>query len=130
MAREKIEGGKRASGRRNIEKEISLSVRKNGYGVGGAQRWALSIRFAQESWKKASTTDFVSVEIDRDEQRLYFVTSNKNEGYKLTGNKNVREIKPTIYDEIGWRKYGGDYNLLKDVKSGDYYIDLKALEDY
>lgn len=124
MARERITKGAVGS-RGNIEKEIRLSVIKSGYGAGNTQRWSVSIRFAEESWKKASTTDFVSVEIDRDEQRLYFVTSNKNEGYKLTGNKSVRTVSITIHDEIGWRKYEGEYNLLKDVNSGDYYIDLK-----
>ena len=115
--------------RGTAEKEVRLSIIKAGLSVDGTQRYATSIRFANESWKKASNTEYVSVEIDRDEKRLYFSTGDKVNGFKLVGNKTVRTISFTAHDSQEWKLYEDEYNLLKDVNSGDYYIDLKAVDD-
>lgn len=112
-------------GKGSVEKEVRLSVIRAGLNADGTQRHSTSIRFGNESWKKASDTDYVAVEIDRDEKRLYFVTGNKANGFKLVGSKTVRTVTFSIHDVQEWNIYKGEYNLLKDVDSGDYYIDLK-----
>ena len=129
MARERITKGAVGS-RGNIEKEIRLSVIKSGYGAGNTQRWSVSIRFAEESWKKASTTDFVSVEIDRDEQRLYFVTSNKNywksdsfsvvSGLldKINGDEKFKHIKYIVIDTLNGLMVAEEMRILA-MQSGD-----------
>ncbi len=118
-----IGGGKGTTG-----KEVRLSVIGAGLNADGTHRYATSIRFANEAWKKASDTEYVALEIDRDEKRLYFIAGNKTNGFKLVGDKTVRTVTFSIHDEHEWDIYKGEYNLLKDVDSGDYYIDLKAAE--
>lgn len=127
MSRTTINGNDRNKkvGRSTIEKEVLLSVNHAGLTAKGIQRFSLAIRFAGDSWKKASGTEYVLPEIDWDINRLYFTTSNKNQGYKLTGDKSVRVITVTIYEPEKWKKFTGEYDLLKEIESGDYYIDLK-----
>ena len=59
---------------------------------------------------------------------MYFIETEINEGWRLTGEKNVKELSLTIYDHDIWEPYNGEYVLLKDKASGDYYIDLVKKE--
>lgn len=70
--------------------------------------------------KRISRTGYVMIGFD--ETHLYFVQAlNDETGFKFTGgdsNKN-RYLKVANTDLI---KFVGDYPLLKDAKSGMYYI--------
>ena len=79
--------------------------------------------------RKIGSTNFAAVDVDFEESRIYFVETDEKEGWKFTGSKNVRELSLTVYDADVWRVYEGEYNLLKDRTSGDYYIDLVKKED-
>ena len=119
--RERIKKGTRGH-YSNGEKEVHLSIQ-------GKQIVQVAIRFADQSWKKVSNTGFVAIETDWDEKRLYFVPDSKSEGFKLSGEKSVRTISFTTHEKPKWERYIGDYNLLKDSMSGDYYIDLIEKEN-
>lgn len=103
------------------DKEVRLSIQ-------GKQIVQVAIRFANQSWEKVSNTDFVALDIDWDMKQLFFVPANKDDGYKLSGEKTVRTAAFTVHDAEAWRPFIGDYVLLKDQASGDYYIDLTAEE--
>lgn len=111
------------------EKEVRLTVRRAGVNVDGEQRWQMIFGFYNGAEKKISSTNFAAVDVDFEENRIYFVETDDKEGWKLAGSKNVRELSLTIYDADVWRGYEGEYNLLKDRVSGDYYIDLVNKED-
>lgn len=122
MARERLI--KASVGRGMNRKEVALRVNKAGLNAAGKQRWAIAFRFADDSYKKASDSEWVTVEIDKDEKKLFFVTGNSKTGYKLCGNANVKTITINVFDIDFWNELVGDYNLRKDIKSGDYYIDF------
>lgn len=105
----------------NGEKEVHLSVQ-------GKQIVQVAIRFANQSWIKVSNTGYVALDIDWEMMQLFFVPESKDNGYKLSGQKSVRTVTFTTHDVDKWRAFVGDYVLLKDQKSGDYYIDLKKEE--
>ena len=111
------------------EKEVRLTIRKAGVNVDGEQRWQMIFGFYNEAEKKISSTNFAAVDVDFEESRIYFVETDEKEGWKFTGSKNVRELSLTVYDANVWKAYEGEYNLLKDRTSGDYYIDLVKKED-
>ena len=112
------------SGGRNgtSTKEISLRIHKSGLNATGNQRHVVAIGFHYDSHKKASSTNRVVPEIDWEASRLFFVSN--EQGFKLSGDKGVKTISFTVDDVEKWRAYIGDYDLLKDFESGDYYIDL------
>lgn len=113
----------------SAEKEVRLTVRRAGLTADGGQRWSMIFGFYNGAEKKIGSTNFAAVDIDFEENRVYFVETDEKEGWKLTGSKNVRELSLTVYDDDVWRAYEGEYNLLKDRTSGDYYIDLVGKED-
>lgn len=106
------------------EKEVRLTVRKAGLTADGEQRWQMIFGFYDGAEKKISSTNYAAVDVDLEERRVYFVETDGKEGWKFTGSKNVKELSLTIYDSDVWKVFEGEYNLLKDNSSGDYYIDL------
>lgn len=118
-------GGGRGSVNR---KEVALRTNKAGLNADGSQRWSIAVRFTADSFKKASDTGFVAVEIDDELKRLYFVPASSKEGYKLTGSSKgntFKNITFSVKNVEEWEEYEGDYDLLKDVKENLYYIDLR-----
>ena len=111
------------------EKEVRLTVRKAGLTADGEQRWQMIFGFYDGAKKKISSTNYAAVDVDLEERRVYFVETDGKEGWKFTGSKNVKELSLTIYDSDVWKVFEGEYNLLKDNASGDYYIDLVNKED-
>lgn len=111
--------------RSNLGKDIALKVERSGLKASGEQRHVATFRFYGESEKKVTGTGYAAIDIDQDEKRVYFVETDATEGWKLIGDKNVRTLSLTIIDVDEWSKYEGEYSLLKDSGSGDYYIDLK-----
>ena len=111
------------------EKEVRLTVRKAGLTADGNQRWQMIFGFYNGAERKISSTNYAAVDVDLEERRVYFVETDGREGWKLTGSKNVKELSLTVYDRDVWEVYEGEYNLLKDSVSGDYYIDLVKKED-
>ena len=118
--------GKRAT---SNMKEVSLSVNKAGLNTDGSQRYSVVIRFANESYKKVSSTGYVVPEIDDEMGGMYFVESNEKEGFKLSnhsnGSDNVnKHFVFTIYNKEEWDNKVNDYNLLRDVSEQLYYIEF------
>ena len=111
------------------EKEVRLTVRKAGLTADGEQRWQMIFGFYDGAEKKISSTNYAAVDVDLEERRVYFVETDGKEGWKFTGSKNVKELSLTVYDSDVWKVFEGEYNLLKDNASGDYYIDLVNKED-
>ena len=111
------------------EKEVRRTVRKAGLTADGEQRWQMIFGFYDGAEKKISSTNYAAVDVDLEERRVYFVETDGKEGWKFTGSKNVKELSLTIYDSDVWKVFEGEYNLLKDNASGDYYIDLVNKED-
>lgn len=108
-------------------KEVSLRINKSGLNSDGSQRYCVAIRFANESYKKASNTDYVAIEIDDELQRMYFLSSNNEEGYKLSKNRNASNIKNVTFaiDNVEeWKIHEGTYDLLIDNAEHIYYIDF------
>ena len=118
--------GRSALGR----KEVALRINKSGLAADGSQRYQVAARFTDDSIVKVSSSGYVAVEIDDEENKLYFVTASSNEGYKLTSsNKNskFKSISFTVDDIEVWRGFVGDYDLKKDISDGSYYIDLPKI---
>jgi len=111
------------------EKEVRLTIRKAGLTADGGRRWQMIFGFYNGAERKISSTNYAAVDVDLEERRVYFVETDGREGWKLTGSKNVKELSLTVYDSDVWKVYEGEYNLLKDSASGDYYIDLVKKED-
>lgn len=111
------------------EKEVRLTVRKAGLSADGEQRWQMIFGFYNGAEKKIGSTNYAAVDVDLEERRVYFVETDGKEGWKFTGSKNVKELSLTIYDKEVWEVFEGEYNLLKDNASGDYFIDLVNKED-
>lgn len=111
------------------EKEVRLTVRKAGLTADGEQRWQMIFGFYNGAERKISSTNYAAVDVDLEERRVYFVETDGREGWKLIGSKNVKELSLTVYDSDVWKAYEGEYNLLKDNASGDYYIDLVNKEE-
>lgn len=111
------------------EKEVRLTVRKAGLTADGEQRWQMIFGFYNGAEKKIGSTNYAAVDVDLEERRVYFVETDGKEGWKFTGSKNVKELSLTIYDNEVWKVFEGEYNLLKDNASGDYFIDLVNKED-
>lgn len=111
-------------------KEVLLRINKSGLNAKGEQRYVIALRFTSDSYKKASNTEFVSVEMDDDLNRMYFLSSDSKEGFKLSGNDGkAKSISFTINNEEEWLDKVGDYILLKDVDEGLYYIDFGKKEN-
>lgn len=113
--RERIKKGNR--GTYKGEKEVHLSTQ-------GVKTFQAAFTFHGESWKKITSGKYVAIEPDWAEKRIYFVEEDQDEGYKLSGDKSVRTLALTIHNKEKWDQLKGDYNLLKDSATGDYYIDL------
>ncbi len=109
-------------------KEVALRINKSGLSADGKQRYSLAIRFAGESYKKASSSDFVALELDNEENKLFFITANQADGFKLSSsskNSSWKYIAITIDNVDEWKNRVGDYDLKKDKTENCYYIDLK-----
>ena len=122
--RERI--SKKTTGGNNIgRKEVRVKINKSGLSANGNQRYSLAIRFADGSHKKITSKGYVAVEIDKDIRRIYLVSADPDDGFKLTGkdSEQVKSITFTIYDPEDWRSIEGCYYLLKDPVDGSYYID-------
>ena len=113
----------------NVNKDVRLNLRKAGLSADGEQRWQLVFSLYDNANAKITATGYAAVDIDWDESRVYFVETEANEGWKLIDGKSVSELLLTIYDYDAWKPYKGEYVLLKDKASGDYYIDLVKKED-
>lgn len=123
--REKL---RKTRSRINLGKDVTFKVEKSGLKSDGTQRWAGTFRFYNGSEKKISDSGYAAIDIDQEERRVYFVESDATEGWKLVGLGNVRSLSFTFESAAPaheWVSYEGEYNLLKDTQSGDYYIDLK-----
>lgn len=106
------------------DKETKLKGRKAGLTADGEQRWQAVFSFYEGSERKITSTGYAAVDVDWEENRVYFVETDEKEGWKLVGDKSVKELALTVYDSEIWKACEGDYNLLKDNSSGDYYIDV------
>ena len=104
-------------------KEVLVSTIKAGLSASGEQRWALSIRFANESHKKASDTGYVAVEIDDDLGRIYLLPADKTEGFKLVKTGKMASISFTIKHKDEWGFICGEHDLLYDKDERAYYIE-------
>lgn len=124
---------KNKCGRRSVDrKEVALRINKSGLSANGEQRYVVAVRFTADSYKKASNTGYVTVEVDDDLNRVYFAPSTSDEGYKLTcSTKNGTWKCITFTDDNikWWREIEGDYNLLKDVAENLYYIDINGRKE-
>ena len=81
----------------------------------------MCMTFRNDCEKKITKTGFVMVGYD--DERMYFVQAIDGEsGFKFTGktSKNKNKYLKIVNDDL--IKFVGDYPLLKDVKSGMYYI--------
>lgn len=108
-------------------KEVALRINRSGLSAKGLPRYVLAVRFTDESYKKASRTEYVGVEIDDELSRMYFVSSNNIEGYKLSASGKTSKYKSisfSIDDLDEWSDKVGDYDLLKDNNEQLYYIDF------
>ena len=98
-------------------KELTLNVIKNGHNNKSA--FAVSIVFQGDAYKKATSSEYVIIEIDRDESRLYFATGNSYDGFKLSrGNSpaSARNVKFTTNDPDFWTAVKGSYDLKKILR--------------
>ena len=111
-------------------KEVSVRIHKGHLLQTGKQAYRCLVTFYNEAYKKVSDNDFVAVEIDRELNRLYFVASNNNDGFKLISGENHKEfsksISFTIYEKAEWNDVVGEYYLLKEKNCPDYFIDYSA----
>lgn len=108
-------------------KEVALRINRSGLSAKGLPRYVLAVRFTDESYKKASRTEYVGVEIDDELSRMYFTSSNNIEGYKLSASGKTSKYKSisfSIEDLDEWADKVGDYDLLKDNSEQLYYIDF------
>lgn len=115
----------------NGRKEVAVSICKSGLSADGRQRYVLSIRFADGAYKKASGSGYVAVEIDDELGRMYFVESNRAEGFKLvkTNDKtSVQYFSFTIKNREEWEGACGEYDLLFDTNERIYYIEFDKNE--
>ena len=110
-------------------KDVKLKVRKAGLTANSVQRWQLIFGLYDGANIKITTTGYAAIDVDWEESRVYFIETNENDGWKLVDGKSVSELSLTIYDHDTWSHYEGQYTLLKDKTSGDYYIDLVRKED-
>ena len=108
-------------------KDVSLKLNKSGLSADGRQRWVVAVRFANDSHLKASNTEYVAIEIDDVKGRMYFISSNNSEGFKLcVNNKNskTKNISFSIDDIREWEAHEGVYDMLHDDAERLYYIDF------
>ena len=120
--REKL---RKTRSRSNPGKDVTLKVERSGLTANGAQRYVVTFRFYNSSEKKITNTGYAAADIDREVRRVYFVEADASEGWKMIGDRNVRTLSFTVTDKEEWAAYEGEYNLLKDSSTGEYYIDLK-----
>lgn len=108
-------------------KEVALRINRSGLSAKGLPRYVLAVRFTDESYKKASRTEYVGVEIDDELSRMYFVSSDNIEGYKLSASgksSKYKSISFSIDNVDEWSDKVGDYDLLKDNNEQLYYIEF------
>ena len=109
-------------------KEVALRINRSGLSAKGLPRYVLAVRFTDESYKKASRTEYVGVEIDDELSRMYFVSSDNIEGYKLSASgksSKYKSISFSIDNVDEWSDKVGDYDLLKDNNEQLYYIEFE-----
>lgn len=125
---------KKSAGRGAINrKEVALRINKSGLLAGGEQRYSVVMRFTEEAQKKATSSGFVILEVDTDFNRLYFITANEKDGYKLTASDENAKVKSFSFTPISidsWRPLIGDYEMKKDVNDNTYYIDLASCPEF
>lgn len=110
-------------------KDVRLKLRKAGLSAEGEQRWQLVFGLYDSANVKITATGYAAIDVDWEESRVYFVEADAMEGWKLVDGKSVSEFSLTVYDYKAWRPYEGEYVLLKDKASNDYYIDLVNKEE-
>ena len=108
-------------------KDVALRINKSGLSADGNQRYVVAIRFTDNAYKKASKSEYVVLEIDDEFNRLYFITAEQDEGYKLTAsgkNAKFKSITFAVNHIDDWEALVGDYDMKKDINYNTYYIDL------
>ena len=110
-------------------KDVRLKLRKAGTSAEGQQNWQLVFTFFDNAHLKITATGYAAIDVDWDESRVFFVEEEASEGWKLRDGKSVSDLPLTVENQDEWRLYEGEYVLLKDKASGDYYIDLVSKED-
>lgn len=113
----------------NVNKDVKLKLRRAGLSADGVQRWQLVCSLYDNANAKISSTGYAAIDVDWEESRVYFVETEVNDGWKLINGKTVSELSLTIYDYDIWKPYEGEYILLKDKSSGDYYVDIVRKEN-
>lgn len=94
---------------------------------GGDKRKAVVCTFYNNSYKRVTTTEFVSPSINTELTKLYFETGNSKEGFKLSttgSNLDNRKIRFYIDDDVIWKNKTGYFNLIYDSVEKLYYINL------
>lgn len=98
--------------------DISIKVTTHHKGTDKKQ---VSMTFRNGCEKRITKTGYVMIGFD--DERLYFVQAIDGEtGFKFTGegNRNKNRYLKIANDDL--IKFAGDYSLLKDAKTGMYYI--------
>lgn len=127
IERREAGGRGRISARR---KEVLLKINKSGLFADGSQRHAFAVRFTDESYKKATASDYVRLGLNADKTKMIFWTGSPEKGFKLSRSSRAGRYKSITFSQgvdeniSFWKGVEGNYDLLKDVKTGCYYIDL------
>lgn len=116
---------RRAKSGRNKGTEVTLGVHSGGADKDGTPIWRVVISFTPDAVHKITATEYMGAEIDRDLGRLYFVSEDKADGFKITNNANRKRIAFRTDVPQMWEMYKGSYYLLKDAAERLYYIDFK-----
>ena len=110
-------------------KDISVSLSK-----GGTPDTKIgTVYFRGDSQKKlAADCAYITIEIDTDLERMYFVPSDRIHGYKLSVSQNaiVRTLSCGMQlrgaNIEAWDPFVGDFDLVYDKSEKLWYIDAKA----
>ena len=66
----------------------------------------------------------MQVAVSKNSGRMYFWTGDRENGYKIVGEKKGKGISFTCYDKEFYESIEGMYDMLKDNNTGTYYIDF------
>ena len=115
-----------AKGKAGVSRSVTSDVRLS-INSGGDKRKAVVCTFYGNSYKKITSTEFVSPSINTELTKLYFETGNSIDGFKLSmtgSNLDNRKIRFYIDDDKTWKDKQGYFNLLYDSIEKLYYINL------
>lgn len=112
------------------EKKGSRSDHDVRVDVGLGYRPILEFRFYNGSDEKLSTTGYLAIDGDWENARAYFIPVDKGEGWKLQKRPNYKVFTIARYgiDYEKWWRYRGEYDLIEDTRTGEYYIQLTEKE--